>query len=378
MEQENNESKEKSIDKEFSDLRHIIEPEKELKFCGFQLNDLNIEQVKMVTQINVNNKKEKDLELADGRTFNPDQYLFLWKQHTMLPSYELDLLSDRVKSAKLPDMFYGYNRFFIIFPQSKNFMIEINPLQMLNFTNFEVLNQTLIDVNSDSNTDKQNLTNCSYYYPSEVKSQFHEKWKNIKLPEKTEVQSLKAVSDWCYNSPYMGNLSQFYQHGLYNEFLKGNYQYLKPYVAKEGEFSKISFKRELTKETIPFNKLSPENPVLKYWEVPLYDDELNDDGLSMGSFRFRVMKDCFFGLLRSYLRLDNVVIRIVDTRIYHELGTNEILRDFQVRENTYSEIKSKGFDLGSQWSLNHSQSDLIYNTLDIKLHVNDKVTIIES
>ena len=60
----------------------------------------------------------------------------------------------------------------------------------------------------------------------------------------------------------------------------------------------------------------------------MVDDELNDNGLSMTNFRIRVMKDCMFGLLRSYLRVDNVIVRIIDTRIFHDFSSSEILRDF--------------------------------------------------
>jgi type 2A phosphatase activator TIP41 len=51
----------------------------------------------------------------------------------------------------------------------------------------------------------------------------------------------------------------------------------------------------------------------------------------MSEFRFRVMNDCFFGLLRCYLRVDEVMIRIYDTRIYHTFGSNFIIRDFTVK-----------------------------------------------
>ena len=58
--------------------------------------------------------------------------------------------------------------------------------------------------------------------------------------------------------------------------------------------------------------------------------------------RFRVMNDCFFVLLRSYTRVDHVLVRILDTRIFCRLDISdptkpiEILRDFQHRESTYS------------------------------------------
>lgn len=79
---------------------------------------------------------------------------------------------------------------------------------------------------------------------------------------------------------------------------------------------------------IPVDKLGPDNPIRHYGEVLLYEDELGDKGYSKSNVRFRVMDDCFFILLRSYIRVDHVIVRILDTRIYHEFGSNVIIRDF--------------------------------------------------
>lgn len=105
----------------------------------------------------------------------------------------------------------------------------------------------------------------------------------------------------------------------------------------------------------------------------LFDDELNDNGISSGSIRFRIMNDCFFGLLRCYLRVDNVAVRIMDTRIFHSFDQNYILREFQVRENSYPELISKGFKLDSEWSLSDTQSDIVYNDLEKIFCVKDKI-----
>ena len=67
----------------------------------------------------------------------------------------------------------------------------------------------------------------------------------------------------------------------------------------------------------------------------MYEDELSDRGYALVNVRFRVMEDCWFVLLRSYIRIDHKLVRIFDTRIYHEFGKNEIIRDFQQKENSY-------------------------------------------
>ena len=71
------------------------------------------------------------------------------------------------------------------------------------------------------------------------------------------------------------------------------------------------------------------------------------------------MEDCFFGLLRSYVRVDNVLVRIIDTRIFHSFGDNYIFREFLVKESSYDDLINKGFNFNSEWSLSHDQSDSI-------------------
>jgi type 2A phosphatase activator TIP41 len=85
------------------------------------------------------------------------------------------------------------------------------------------------------------------------------------------------------------------------------------------------------------------------------------------------MKDCFFGLLRSYLRVDNVIVRIIDTRIFHSFGDNYLLRDFQVKESTFENLNSKGFKFSSEWSLSQGQSDMVSRYLDVVYAKKDKI-----
>lgn len=51
------------------------------------------------------------------------------------------------------------------------------------------------------------------------------------------------------------------------------------------------------------------------------------------------MPSSFFILLRYFLRIDNVMLRINDTRIYHEFGKNYLLREFTSREAKVQDIR---------------------------------------
>jgi len=74
--------------------------------------------------------------------------------------------------------------------------------------------------------------------------------------------------------------------------------------------------------------LGVENPIKHYGEAILYEDEFGDKGFSKANVRFRIMDDCFLVLFRSYIRVDHVLVRILDTRIFHKFGTDSIIRDF--------------------------------------------------
>lgn len=81
--------------------------------------------------------------------------------------------------------------------------------------------------------------------------------------------------------------------------------------------------------------LAPENPILHFGEIYLFETDLEDCGYAMSKVRFRVMKDCWYVLLRYYLRIDGICVRVFDTRIFHAFGTDNIHREFQYRESTF-------------------------------------------
>jgi type 2A phosphatase activator TIP41 len=283
--------------------------------------------MKSELKIQVDPQKSKTITLDK---FRANAWEFYGHKENMLSSTDLDKLQKDLAVSHLPEIFFGYNRFYMV-NQELNFCYEINPLNMMNLTAFKVRNELF---------DKKGI----YYKPKDVKVQYHKEWKNIKI-DRDDIQTIEPVEDWTYSSPYMGNFSS-----IVNSELKGLYSG----IENDKTFTVIDSDKEL-----PVERLGPKNPILNYVEIGLYEDELNDNGLSETKFRFRVMKDCFFGLLRSYLRVDNVLVRNIDTRIFHSFGDNYIFRNFQVRESTYEELSQRGFDIKSSWSINPNQSDIL-------------------
>ncbi|CAG0898194.1 unnamed protein product [Darwinula stevensoni] len=68
-----------------------------------------------------------------------------------------------------------------------------------------------------------------------------------------------------------------------------------------------------TSEKIDMEKLKLKEPILFYDEIHLYEDELADNGCALCTVKIRVMASGWFALLRFYLRVDHVLIRVPPT-----------------------------------------------------------------
>ena len=169
-----------------------------------------------------------------------------------------------------------------------------------------------------------------YYIPNQAKSQY------------SKTDDTKNEEDWSFSSPYMGHITSI------------NISPMSKYYPEIKE-TKV-FKKEKTNIKYPETKV--EN-VLNYNQIHFFEDELGDIGFSEGKIGFGVMNECFLGLMRCYLRVDNMVVRNIDTKIYHKFGDNYIIRNFLVKEKTYDELANKGFHFSNQWNLSPTQSDMV-------------------
>lgn len=90
---------------------------------------------------------------------------------------------------------------------------------------------------------------------------------------------------------------------------------------------------------IPVELLKRPDPILFFDEVMLYEDEMADNGITMFSCKIRVMPQRLLLLCRFFMRLDGVLLRIRDTRIYVDFGTREVLREYVAKEEKYEVIR---------------------------------------
>ncbi|KZT05639.1 type 2A phosphatase activator TIP41 [Laetiporus sulphureus 93-53] len=95
--------------------------------------------------------------------------------------------------------------------------------------------------------------------------------------------------------------------------------------------------------TIPLAELTRHDPILFYAEIPLFEDELHDNGSSHLLVRIRVMPTCIFILSRFTLRVDNVLFRAHDTRIFHSFSSVPplVVREMSGWEAPYDWVRKR-------------------------------------
>lgn len=93
-----------------------------------------------------------------------------------------------------------------------------------------------------------------------------------------------------------------------------------------------------TEEKIDYERLKVQETIVFFDEIILYEDELDDNGISKLSLKIRAMPSGVFILQRFFLRVDDTLIRCIDTRVYHDWSKDYILREYSERESKTSEL----------------------------------------
>ncbi|XP_020808276.1 TIP41-like protein [Drosophila serrata] len=132
-----------------------------------------------------------------------------------------------------------------------------------------------------------------------------QEWRETR-PEQTMEEKFKPF-DWTFTTTYQGTMNE-------------------------------KVRTESTDQNINKSKLMQRENIIFYHDLTLFEDELHDHGISVMSVRIRVMPSGFFILLRHFLRVDGVLIRMHDTRFHHEIENDFILKEYIHREAPWAEV----------------------------------------
>ncbi|MEW5316248.1 MAG: hypothetical protein WDW38_007629 [Sanguina aurantia] len=105
---------------------------------------------------------------------------------------------------------------------------------------------------------------------------------------------------------------------------------------------------ESTTEQIDRSVLMEREPILFFDEVLLYESDLDDNGVVQMSVKFRVMGKAWYVLLRLWLRVDGVMVRLREVRLFcrHDQseanGSITVLREVKHCERSFKALCSCG------------------------------------
>ncbi|KAI6709920.1 hypothetical protein JHW43_007554 [Diplocarpon mali] len=143
-----------------------------------------------------------------------------------------------------------------------------------------------------------------------LKVAYSKEWSSSREKAHENIKEVVKPFDWSYTTDYKGTITRG-----------------KPFELQK-DYS----------EPIPIELLKRPDPILFFEEVVLYESELDDNGISIVSCKFRVMPSRMLLLCRLFMRLDKVLVRIRDTRIYVDFDTGKVIRDYTEKEEKLDKV----------------------------------------
>lgn len=208
------------------------------------------------------------------------EWRFTFEEGGLSSTADIENIAQNANLFRPPNIIFGKN--YCLIEHARPFSLRFDSREALKYINYETREKTFYS------STQEPVPNGISYIPPKLQIKHAEKWKAMEVSDKIEITQINESSDSFFVTPFKG-------------LVGGN------------------FKIERVEESvIPVHKLGPENEIKFYKQGSFYEDELDDNGLIQYEYKFRAMASSWFALIRCYVRVDDVVIIILDTRLYWE------------------------------------------------------------
>lgn len=262
-------------------------------------------------------------KLKNGANWEGSGWRVRTVKKSILSSAEIDDWTDRIK-IPIPEMIFGNN------------LLEVQHVESgltIQFNAFDALDR--VDKTG------QELVQVAH----------SKEWQSARQKRRGEadVRNMAKPFDWTYTTDYKGTTHVQDEcnvdGGVQFEIDAKDEIYMTERRHFHGHSSTRSSPSQLwisdPERPIPTKLLTLPEPILLFDEVSLYEDELGDNGIVWLNAKVRVMPERMLILSRLFLRVDGVLFRVRDTRVYVEFGTGLVLREYKEQEGPYNLVKSR-------------------------------------
>jgi len=145
------------------------------------------------------------MDSGDFNIFEKQGWSFYHKKQGMSNSKEMEILSEQAET-KLPEVFYGKNRFYAVFPQ-KNFLLEIDPVETVSFSQFEKREKSL-RTSTEPVVISLNDTafDITEVVPAPIEVLQSAIWKKKDVSKIKDFQTIEQTSDWTFSTAFKGGI----------------------------------------------------------------------------------------------------------------------------------------------------------------------------
>jgi len=264
------------------------------------------------------------------------------------------LVKERNLTGGMPDMFCGDSKVRFVH-RSTSTVVELSASDAFRCCSWRPpppssLQPSSASCNGNSGDSKDvgdSADNCGPPLGT-VRCQFADRWRpNTENPD---VRELEVTSDWTCSTAYWGTLARLASTEVTAALASGTSDADAAAVADGGGAGSTLPSLPLdmvheTEETLPFELLRRRDEILWYKEVLLWESELSDNGLCRAKVLVRVMPSFWFALLLCEVRVDNVLLREVATRLFSSFDSVRVLREWTWKEASYDDLRARGVDL---------------------------------
>lgn len=165
---------------------------------------------------------------------------------------------------------------FIAAMPSKNVLIEISPIESIALSAFGKRDKYLrksAEPQECTVDDDTYILNVIEMIPKSLLVPQSEHWQKKDTSKIKDFVTKEAVSDWTFSTPYKGTFTFISQQ---SERIKNFTDLQLEAQSEEGRL-----RVEVTSEGIPYEKLGPENKILHYGSLYLFETDLEDCGYTM-------------------------------------------------------------------------------------------------